>query len=164
VLLVVGLLVLPPLAERLRGRPHMPTYGLMLHPYGAAVRYQTCGFHTGQDWFGPVGMPVFAVEPGEVVYVGPLWARGEGVGRGDHAIVLDHGDYYTTYSHNRAALVEVGDRVERGQRIAELGDEGYSGAPHLHLEMVLAPFTGDWQRPFDGCAGYVDPGGRWSPF
>lgn len=145
---------------------HTPTAGAMLIPYGIPVDYQSCGFHTGQDWFAPQGTPIYAVEDAQVVYVGPLWVQGASVGRGDHAIVLYHaeGDYYTTYSHNSAAFVRAGDYVKRGQRIASVGNEGYSGNPHLHLEKVIAPFTGDWEHPFDGCDGYVDPGSQWSPF
>ena len=75
--------------------------------------------------------------------------------------VLDHGGVYTTYSHNQRALVEAGEVVRAGQRIAELGDEGYSGLPHLHLEKVVVPWTGDWRQPFTGCTGYVDPGADW---
>jgi murein DD-endopeptidase MepM/ murein hydrolase activator NlpD len=146
--------------------PHVPTRGVMLHPFGVPVSYQTCGFHTGSDWFAPVGTPVYAIEDGSVVYVGPLWLSGPGVGRGDYSIILFHeeGDYYTTYGHNSVALVIPGERVSRGQKIAEVGDEGYSPSPHLHLEKVTARFTGDWQQPFVGCDGYVDPGNMWSPF
>jgi murein DD-endopeptidase MepM/ murein hydrolase activator NlpD len=123
-------------------------------------------FHTGQDWFAPVGTPIYAIEDGSVVYVGPMWLSGEGVGRGDYSIILFHEaeGYYTTYGHNSVALVAAGEQVRRGQQIAEVGAEGYSPSPHLHLEKVVTPFTGNWQQPFVGCEGYVDPGGRWSPF
>jgi murein DD-endopeptidase MepM/ murein hydrolase activator NlpD len=146
---------------RTRGAPHVPTWGLMGAGFGQRVSYQNCGFHTGQDWFAPPGTPVFAVADGTVAYVGPLWLDGPGQGRGPYAIVLDHGGVYTTYSHNQRALVRAGETVRAGQRIAELGDEGYSGLPHLHLEKVVVPWTGDWQQPFPGCTGYVDPGGDW---
>ncbi len=83
-----------------RDAPHVPTWGLMGSSFGRPVAYQACGFHTGQDWFAPAGTPVFAVADGTVTYVGPLWLDGPGQGRGPHAIVLDQGDHYTTYSHN----------------------------------------------------------------
>ncbi|HYN87849.1 MAG TPA: M23 family metallopeptidase [Ardenticatenaceae bacterium] len=148
----------------MRSWPHIPTMGVMLHPFGVPVRYQNCGFHTGQDWFAPTGAPIYAIADGVVAYVGPLWLDGPDVGRGPYAIILDHGTYRSTYSHNRAALVQAGEQVRRGQRIAELGDEGFAGGPHLHLEVVASEWTGDWQRPFAGCDGYRDPGRRWSPF
>ncbi len=148
------------------GLPHIPTRGIMLYGYGIPVDYQSCGFHTGQDWFAPVGTPVYAVEDGTVVWVGPLWLSGVGVGRGENSIILFHeaGGYYTIYGHNERALVAVGDDVERGQQIAEIGDEGYAPSPHLHLEKVVTPFTGDWTNPFIGCDSYVNPGDEWSPF
>ena len=146
--------------------PHAPTRGAMLHRFGAPVSYQSCGFHTGQDWFAPEGTPVFAVEDGTVAYVGPLWFEGEGLGRGPYSIVLAHEDaegaYYTTYGHNAAAHVAEGDAVRRGQVIADMGAEGYARGPHLHFEKVRAPYTGDWRRPFVGCDGYEDPGMRWA--
>lgn len=146
--------------------PHVPTHGVMFHPFGAPVAYQKCGFHTGEDWAGVIGAPIYAIEAGSVVYVGPLWLAGPGVGRGDYSIILYHeeGGYYTTYSHNSVALVQPGEQVQRGQQIAEMGSEGYSGGPHLHLEKVVTPFTGNWQEPFVGCDGYVQPSDRYNPF
>lgn len=146
--------------------PHTPVHGAMLHAFGTTIAYQDCGFHTGQDWFAPAGTRIYAIEDGVVMHVGPLWLRGEGVGRGDEAIVLDHGAYYTTYSHNRASFVKAGDVVVRGEVIAEVGKEGYAGGPHLHFEQIdkaLAPWTGDWRRPFAGCDGYLDPGLAFAP-
>ena len=149
-----------------RDYAHIPTRGVMGFAFGVPIDYQSCGFHTGQDWFAPTGTPVYAIEDALVVYVGPLWVAGPGVGRGDKSIILYHqaDDYYTTYGHNSAVFVNEGENVKRGKKIAEVGNEGYSGSPHLHFEKVVVPFTGNWQHPFVGCDGYVDPGNEWSPF
>jgi murein DD-endopeptidase MepM/ murein hydrolase activator NlpD len=40
-----------------------------------------------------------------------------------------------TYCHNRAIYVHDGDTVTAGQHIADSGNTGRSGAPHLHLEI-----------------------------
>lgn len=114
--------------------------------------------HSGVDVGGGYGTPIYAWRAGKVVYIGPLWLNGPGVGRGDLAIVLDHGgNQYSTYSHNQKALVQVGDTVEAGQQIAEMGSEGYSLGPHLHFEIrENTAFTEDWQNPWSGGA-YVDP-------
>jgi len=169
VLFILALLIsaaVPVVLTYLNRYPHIPTYGLMGYAFGVPVDYQTCGFHTGQDWFGSTGTPIYAIEDGIVLYVGPLWFAGPDVGRGAYSIILYHeaGDYYTTYGHNSVALVNEGDTVERGQKIAEMGNEGYSGSPHLHLEKVITPFTGNWQEPFIGCEGYVEPGTSWDPW
>ena len=133
---------------------------------GVSVDYQSCGFHTGTDMCGNSGEPILAMAGGEVVYVGPLWLRGEGVGRGPYSIVLKHGpDLYTTYGHNRAALVDEGDCVEAGDKIAAMGDKGYSHGPHLHVEMIEGTsWTGDWENPFNNaCNYYEDPAAHASP-
>lgn len=158
-LLALGLLGL---ALDMRGRPHVPVRGWMGFGFGRAIDYQACGFHTGQDWFAPAGSPIFAVSDGRVVYVGPLWISGPGVGRGEQAIVIDHGGWTGTYSHNRLATVQAGEMVERGAVIGEVGSEGFSRGPHLHFEHVAAAFSGDWQAPFSGCQDYRDPGSRWA--
>lgn len=162
VVLVLGLAGLWSYRQRSADWPHAPTRGAMLKGFGVSVSYQSCGFHTGQDWFAPEGTPVFAIEDGVVAHVGSLWYEGENVGRGPYSIILDHGDYYTTYGHNAAAHVEPGDEVRRGDRIADLGAEGYARGAHLHFEKVRAPYTGDWLQPFVGCEGYEDPGMRWA--
>lgn len=114
--------------------------------------------HAGVDVSGSLGEPIYAWKEGKVAYVGPLWLQGNGVGRGDQVVVLDHGGgEYSTYSHNQETLVKVGEVVEAGREIAEMGSEGYSLGPHLHFEVrENTTFTGDWQNPWSGGA-YVDP-------
>jgi murein DD-endopeptidase MepM/ murein hydrolase activator NlpD len=77
--------------------------------------------------------------------------------------VLDHGNHvYSIYSHNSEAEVQVGQQVEAGQRIGRQGNEGYSFGSHLHFEVHTgAPYTGDWQQPFDS-GEFVDPS-EWLP-
>jgi murein DD-endopeptidase MepM/ murein hydrolase activator NlpD len=44
---------------------------------------------------------------------------------------------YLLYGHIRNIQVEVGERVQPGQVIAEIGVEGVSAVPHLHLEIRI---------------------------
>ena len=42
-----------------------------------------------------------------------------------------------TYCHNSDVFVQKGQQVTAGQQVAVSGDTGYSGAPHLHLELRI---------------------------
>lgn len=51
-------------------------------------------------------------------------------------VIVDHGDgLETRYAHNRRNRVRKGQRVERGQVIAEVGSSGNASAPHVHFEV-----------------------------
>ena len=41
----------------------------------------------------------------------------------------------TRYGHNSSVLVNVGDKVYKGQHIAESGSTGRSTGPHIHFEI-----------------------------
>lgn len=145
-----------------------PTMPNITKGFGVAVDYQAGGTHTGIDLAAPIdprtGEPtIHAVESGTVVYVGPLYCDAENACRGDHAVVIDHGnDLYTLYSHNSTASVQAGQQVSAGQAIAQQGNEGYSFGSHLHFEVHTgAPFSGDWTEPFQG-GRFEDPM-KWLP-
>ena len=86
-------------------------------------------FHQGQDFSVPTGTPVFAPADGVVkraYYIG---------GFGNH-IKLDHASgYSTTFAHLSKIFVRHGQKVKRGDIIAETGNTGRSTAPHLHYEV-----------------------------
>ena len=57
-------------------------------------------------------------------------------------MVLDIGaGHFADYAHLQAGSVAVkpGDRVARGQRIANAGSSGTSGGPHLHFQITDRP-------------------------
>jgi murein DD-endopeptidase MepM/ murein hydrolase activator NlpD len=87
--------------------------------------------HTGVDFNAPMGTPIKAVESGVVIMAG--WDDAYG-----NYIVIDHGGGIATkYGHNSQLLVSVGDRVTKGQQIAQAGSTGWSTGPHCHLEILI---------------------------
>lgn len=94
---------------------------------GFGVRHGV--MHDGVDIAAPVGTPVHAADAGVVVYSGHL--RGYG-----NVIIIEHSDrFVTVYGHDAANMVQVGDRVARGQVIGEVGTSGRTTGPNLHFEV-----------------------------
>jgi murein DD-endopeptidase MepM/ murein hydrolase activator NlpD len=85
--------------------------------------------HLGIDIAAKEGTPVYATASGKVEFAG--WDEALG-----NLIIIDHMDEYKThYGHNRAMLVSVGEKVNKGELIALSGNSGNSSAPHLHYEI-----------------------------
>ncbi|RJX36972.1 hypothetical protein D3P09_26070 [Paenibacillus pinisoli] len=87
--------------------------------------------HTGIDFGAPQGTAIYAAESG-VVLISQLWS---GYG---NCIIIDHGNgLWTLYGHirNGGLLVDAGDQIKKGQKIAEVGSTGNSTGPHLHFEV-----------------------------
>lgn len=86
--------------------------------------------HDGIDIPAPSGTPIVAVDDGVVIY------SDDGIRGYGNMIVVAHGDdIFTVYAHNRKNKVDKGDKVDRGQVIAEVGNTGRSTGPHLHFEI-----------------------------
>ena len=85
----------------------------------------------GIDIRGRVGDPVVAASDGEVVYSGSGL-----IGYGKLIIVKHNNAYLSAYGHNSALLVDEGDSVRSGQRIARMG-QGPGQQPVLHFEIRL---------------------------
>jgi len=52
-------------------------------------------------------------------------------------VTIDHGNgYITRYGHCLKVFVKKGQRVDRGGTIAQVGNTGFSSAPHLHYEVI----------------------------
>lgn len=93
------------------------------------VRYK--GRHRGIDLNAPAGTAVFAAMDGQVVMAGKHKQYG-------NFVVVDHGNGVATlYAHHQLNLVQEGDIVRRGQKIAEVGRTGNATGPHLHFELKI---------------------------
>lgn len=101
-------------------------YGYRTHPIFGDWRP-----HWGIDVPAPMGTPIVAALPGEVM----LSAYGGSYG---NYVVIYHGEGLSTlYAHNTSNHVTVGDQVEQGQVIASIGSTGNSTGPHIHFEVRL---------------------------
>lgn len=82
--------------------------------------------HSGEDFPAPAGMPVHATQRGRVVLAEPLFFSG-------NTVVLDHGlGLYTFYGHLESIAVKVGDIVEAGTVLGQVGASGRVTGAHLH--------------------------------
>ncbi len=98
-------------------------------------------FHTGVDIPGYIGAPVKATAIGVVRSAG--WNGGYG-----KMVVVDHGyGLSTVYAHLNHFLVKPGDKVVKGQTIAQCGSTGLSTGPHVHYEVRYGNKTLN-PRPF----------------
>ncbi len=86
-------------------------------------------FHAGIDFNAPRGASIHAVASGVVTWSG----RRPGYGL---VVEVDHGNgYLTRYAHNSKNLVEVGDRVDVDDVIAQVGATGRATGNHVHFEL-----------------------------
>lgn len=107
-------------------------YGYRIHPV-----YNTKKFHAGIDIGAGYGSNIIAVESGTVIVA----TYGSGYGK---YVVVSHGSGITTlYAHCSSLLVNVGDKVSRGQVIAKVGSTGVSTGNHLHFEVRINGSTTD---------------------
>jgi murein DD-endopeptidase MepM/ murein hydrolase activator NlpD len=92
----------------------------------------TDAYHKALDIIADEGTAILAAESGLVVYTGD-----ELRGFGNLVVLLHPGGWLTYYAHLSAFLVRPGQKVERGQRIARVGNTGISHGPHLHFVLWM---------------------------
>jgi murein DD-endopeptidase MepM/ murein hydrolase activator NlpD len=84
--------------------------------------------HSGLDFRASSGDPVRATAIGKVVNAG--WQGGYG-----QMVEIDHGNGLSTrYGHLSKIIARVGQNIQIGQVIGEVGSTGRSTGPHLHYE------------------------------
>ena len=96
------------------------------------------------DFAVPVGTPVLAARDGVVMqsqggFHGHGLDRARDAGRANYIRILHEDGSMALYAHLAKAgvLVDIGQRVEAGQRIGLSGNTGYSSAPHLHFAVQV---------------------------
>lgn len=97
--------------------------------------------HSGLDFKGPLGSPIYAAAKGIVTFVG----RKAGYG---NVVEVSHGNgLMTRYAHMSRFATTVGSRVAAGDIIGAIGSTGRSTGPHLHFEVRINDRAVD-PRPF----------------
>ncbi|AVO44406.1 M23 family metallopeptidase [Phreatobacter cathodiphilus] len=98
-------------------------FGARLDPF-----LRSWAMHSGIDFRGATGEPVFAAASGRVTHAGSLGGYGL-------LVEVDHGNGIATrYAHLSRIEVKEGDLVGVGQRVGRIGSTGRSTGPHLHYE------------------------------
>lgn len=111
----------PPVGQRCW---QWPASGKVILPYSTAD-----GGNKGIDISAARGTPVYAAGAGKVVYVGNQ-LRGYG-----NLIMIKHSeDYITAYAHNDTMLVNNGQSVKAGQKIATMGSTD-AASVRLHFQI-----------------------------
>jgi lipoprotein NlpD len=112
-------------------QPQAPVYPAMfMRPAAGPVIARFDGDRNkGLDIAGNAGDPILASADGRVVYVG-----GQLRGYGNMVIVKHDDTFLTAYAHTQAIFVKENDTVQKGQKIAEMGQSD-TDRVKLHFEV-----------------------------
>ncbi len=102
------------------------SYGYRRDPFS-----HHAAFHAGIDFPGRYGSPIQAAAGGKVSFVGQRQGYG-------NVVEVEHGNgLMTRYAHLSGFTAHVGEKVQRGDKIARMGSTGRSTGTHLHFEVRL---------------------------
>ena len=124
-------------ATSVHGTLLMPVAGWKSSDFGERYDpyYRVWQLHAGTDFAAAGGSPIRAAAAGRVIQAG--WNGGYG-----NYTCISHGrlqgqGFTTCYGHQSTILVNVGERVSRGEIIGSVGSTGASTGYHLHFETRL---------------------------
>lgn len=86
--------------------------------------------HEGIDIAARVGTSIVAADDGIVIYSGNDLS-----GYGNLTVISHAGGLFTVYAHAKKNFTKKGQKVYRGQVIAQVGMTGRTTGPHLHFEV-----------------------------
>jgi len=102
------------------------SYGWRIDPFNGSK-----AFHEGLDFTANTGTNIRAAADGIV-------SSAERTPDYGNIVKIDHGSgLETRYAHASKLLVKAGERVVKGQIVAQVGSTGRSTGPHLHYEIRL---------------------------
>lgn len=108
-----------------------PVHGAL---YTSKFGWRGKRFHEGTDFGAPDGTPIYAAHDGVVVLQSSSHGKYGGI------VVIQGDKFLTVYGHNSRNRVSQGERVSKGEHIADVGATGRATGPHLHFETrILDP-------------------------
>jgi len=123
-----------PLGIAVRSNQITSLYGRRIDPFGLETN-----FHTGIDFAGGVGAPIYATADGVIAS-----AADEGTsGLGKNVRILHKFGLITVYAHMNDISVRKDQKVKRGELIGFVGTTGRSTGPHLHYEVRVRSLEPD---------------------
>lgn len=119
------------------------SFGVRRDPFDGST-----AMHSGIDFRGPTGAPIYAAAKGRVSYVGQKSGYG-------NVVEISHGNgMITRYAHMSRFASRVGQEVAAGDVIGAIGSTGRSTGPHLHFEVRVNDRAVN-PRPFLEAAPHV---------
>ena len=106
------------------------TYGERVHPVK-----QERKFHTGVDYAQKTGGDIIAANTGKVIATHNDLGGSEYYG--NYLIIVHNDGTACLYAHCSALVVNTGDWVNKGDKIAEIGSTGMATGPHCHFEFRI---------------------------
>jgi murein DD-endopeptidase MepM/ murein hydrolase activator NlpD len=142
-----GYVVGDPAAEHRPGRPYRAPFALaqrftVTQAAPDAVTHKDASSRYAVDFAMPVGTAVHAAREGVVINVARNYFRGglqaQAMTEANFVQVLHDDGTYAIYAHLQLDTVRVrpGQRVARGEYLANSGNTGYSSGPHLHFVVL----------------------------
>ncbi len=117
--------------EAYKGLLRWPVRGKILSFFGSHRNreFAVSNFQSGINIKAERGEPIRCVADGYTIF--SSWFKGFG-----NMMIIDHGNhYYTVYAHLQEVFKVKGDRVEKNEVIATVGDSGSIMGPALHFEV-----------------------------
>lgn len=126
--------VLPRAAFATRMTPNAGTVsatGSFVWPAQGRITQGYRFYHKAYDIANGGGGPILAADSGTVIVAG--WPDNGGYG---NRVMIDHGNgFISLYAHMSLIQVQVGQTVNRGSVIGQMGSTGRSTGTHLHFEI-----------------------------
>ncbi len=112
-----------------KGSFRKPARGRRTSEYGQTRtinKNMSWGWHRGIDIAAKSGRKVHAPNNGKVLLTGKFPLQGG-------TVILDHGQgLVSIFMHLKSFATRIGERVEKGAHIADVGGSGFSTGSHLH--------------------------------